>query len=70
MRTYTVLGRKVKAHDEGCAQSYREDRRAGLIYPAFQTADGPIAWAEASVRYGFCVYCGAHDPTTEGVIVK
>ena len=61
LRMFTVLGVKVKAHNAGCAQSFREDRKAGLIYGRVCDADDHskvYGWEEGSMELGFCVYCG------------
>lgn len=65
---YTVLGRRIRAHSPVCAESFREDRKAGLIYPAILVYDpslpitsGTITSHEtASVECNFCAYCGAY----------
>lgn len=61
LRTFTVFGRKVMAHSADCAKSFREDRKAGLIY--FQVCDADdrskvYDWETGSRELGFCVYCG------------
>lgn len=60
--TYTVFGRKVRAHNVDCASSFREDRKLGLIYGSVATnaTDGApfLSWEQASVELNFCVYCG------------
>ena len=70
MKTFQVLGRKVKAHNALCASSFREDRKHGLIYPAIfvegmnmnpMTAKAGVDYfnrEEASMEWDFCVYCG------------
>ncbi len=63
MRTFTVYGRKVKAHDASCADGFRTDRRYGMIYvsPLVLEDDGSmkaVSWEEASCIWDYCVYCG------------
>lgn len=61
LRVYTVLGRKVLAHSAACADSFREDRKHGLIYPQVCDADDRSKvynWEAGSRELGFCVYCG------------
>lgn len=61
LRTFTVNGRKVYAHNATCASSFREDRKHGLIYPPVCDADDRskvYGWEEGSRELGFCVYCG------------
>jgi hypothetical protein len=61
LRTYTVFGRKVRAHSAICADSFRQDRKSGLIYPPVCDADNRslvYGWEEGSRELGFCVYCG------------
>lgn len=61
---FTVLGRKVRAHNSTCADSFREDRKHGLIYPAIHVythtiRDGrPMSHEAASLECNFCCYCG------------
>lgn len=65
---YSVLGRKIRAHSAVCAESFREDRKSGLIYPAIlvfdssgPTTNGTITNHEqASVECNFCAYCGVY----------
>lgn len=42
-----------------CAESFAEDRRAGAIYPAFNTPDGAYSVERWSLVNGTCCYCGA-----------
>ena len=61
LRRYTVFGLKVMAHNANCADSFREDRKHGLIYPPVCDADDNSKvynWETGSVELGFCVYCG------------
>lgn len=61
LRTFTVLGMKVRAHNAGCAQSFREDRKVGLIYGQVCDADDHskvYGWGQGSRELDFCVYCG------------
>ena len=62
LRNYTLHGKPYKAHP-GCRQSFREDRKLGLIYGPYVEKDeqgktrflkGP---EEASVRWNMCAYC-------------
>jgi len=59
----------------GCRESYREDRRQGLVYGSVQDEDGKVyGWSWASELFGFCAYCreqlraplerGGHDDGT------
>ncbi len=63
MKTFTVYGRKVKAHNAGCADGFRTDRRLGMIYasPLVLEDDGrvtAVSWEEASRIWNYCCYCG------------
>ena len=56
--TRTVFGRKARFCGAGCAESFREDRKHGLIYPPY-SVDGKIMGVEAaSIAAEFCAYCG------------
>lgn len=56
---FTVFGARVRADSKECAESFREDRRHRLIYPSVSLEDESlISWEAASVKLGFCVYCG------------
>ena len=58
LRTYTIQGRKARLHP-ACVESFREDRKRGLIYGPYKREDG--AWymnAEAmSLDCDICPYC-------------
>ena len=59
MRTYTCQGRKFRAHDSGCADGFKTDRRYNLIYPSYNV-DGEIMSVEkASIEAEFCAYCNS-----------
>ena len=60
LRRYQRHGRVFLACDLTCANNYRADRKAGLMYGAFRFADGRFApsWEQASREAGFCAYCG------------
>lgn len=66
LKKFTVFGRKIKAHNAMCADSFRTDRKCGLIYPSYQLIEadgslGPIVSVEvASVECDFCAYCGTN----------
>ena len=57
-------GRLFLACDLTCANNYRADRKAGLMYGAFRFADGRFAlsWEQASREAAFCAYCGRANP--------
>lgn len=42
----------------GCRESYREDRKAGLIYGAMMVMDKLFGWDKGSFLAGVCAYCG------------
>lgn len=48
---------KVFCH-AGCTESWREDRRSGMIYPAVKTDAGMQNWFPWHVKAGLCPYCG------------
>ena len=69
-----VFGEKARFCDEGCCESFRCDRKHGLIYGAVW--DGPpskggkaISWEQNSIESGTCAYCGA-DLTKSGECVN
>ena len=46
--------------NEGCKESYREDRQAGLIYGQIALPDGRIVgWDQGCAELGICPYCTA-----------
>lgn len=55
----TVYGRKARFCSDGCRDGFREDRKHGLIYQAWEgPAEGTlISWEAASLAYGHCAYC-------------
>lgn len=63
LRTYTLNGRKYRAHPE-CREGFRSDRACGLIYGPYRLVfpDATFRWArdaeEASMYANVCVYCG------------
>ncbi len=62
MRTYNKNGSyPFKAHDRDCANAFKVDRAAGLIYG---TVEGCMDWEESSREYSFCAYCGTSSSTT------
>ena len=42
-----------------CRDSFREDRRQGLIYPAIHTPEGKYSAEQWSLVNCSCAYCGA-----------
>ena len=65
MMVKTVFGRKVRVCNEGCQAAFRSDRLHRLIYPSVwgkRKVGEPARWyspEEASVAFGYCVYCHA-----------
>lgn len=55
MRKYTSSGYRFLACSPGCADSFKEDRKAGLIYGCIPPA---ITWEQSSIIHKFCAYCG------------
>jgi len=55
----TVQGVKARFCNEGCKESFEEDRMAGLIYGSWEAPDGKgvIGWEEGSMAYEVCAYC-------------
>jgi len=67
--TTTVYGEKHAFCDAGCKESFREDRRQGLIYGPYLDEEGNyITVGEYSVLTGRCAYCGLQykDKEDEG----
>lgn len=56
-----VLGAKARFCNDGCRNSFKEDRQAGLIYGCWEAPDGEgtIGWEEGSIEYDVCAYCRA-----------
>lgn len=52
-----VYGARARFCDAGCRDSFREDRRRGLIYGAVLIDGVLVAPEEASLRLHYCVYC-------------
>jgi|CZKV01.1.fsa_nt_gi hypothetical protein len=50
----------ARACNVACANGFKSDRHAGLIYGPFRYANGKFAltWEEASRNANFCAYCG------------
>ena len=55
--TRTVFGRKARFH-RGCDESFREDRKHGLIYSSYLIDGKLMGVEEASLACEFCTYCG------------
>lgn len=53
----TVFGRKAMFHP-GCEDSFREDRKHGLIYSQYSVDGVLMNVEEASIACEFCAYCG------------
>ena len=69
MRTYMYNGVRFRAHDVGCADCFKQDRKLGLFYGSFRDQDtGEISgWEETSMELDFCAYCGvSSNPELEG----
>ena len=66
MKTFQHNKVKFRAHDKGCAESFKEDRRHGLIYGPYAKEDGSLHMCaeDASMDCDFCVYCGEAMPRT------
>ena len=65
MRTYNKdKTNEFRACCKACADGFREDRRAGLIYGPFRYTDGSFAMnaEEFSRETDSCVYCQADAP--------
>ena len=64
LRRYQRHSRVFLACNPTCANNYRADRKAGLMYGAFRFADGHFAlsWEQASREAGFCAYCSRPNP--------
>lgn len=63
MKKYRVRGKEFMAHDSNCADSFKEDRKHGLIYSSYRVIDDDnnstiMGVEDASVACGFCAYCG------------
>jgi len=62
LKVYSINKRKYKAHPE-CRESFREDRKNGLIYGPYRhtNEDGTKRWLsgpeEASMLWNACAYC-------------
>jgi len=56
-----MIAKKPRARfcNSGCAESFREDRRCGLIYPAIRTPAGAYSVERWSLLALTCCYCGA-----------
>jgi hypothetical protein len=65
LRKYTHGGKIFKAHRE-CASSFKEDRRAGLIYGPFEDKNGGLYQCaeDMSMDMGCCVYCRSTRSST------
>ena len=59
MRKYSAQGEKFLACSPDCADSFRTDRRYGLIYGAVRDVDTNqvFDWGAASIWFEFCAYC-------------
>ena len=63
LRTYTLHGRKYRAHPE-CRPGFVEDRKHGLIYGPYKIReeDGSERWAMTAESFSWetetCPYCG------------
>ena len=64
MRRYTYRGRKFLACDATCADSFKTDRRYGLIYGSVRIVpdNRVVSWERGSIECGFCAYCSATEP--------
>ena len=56
--TRKVFGRKACFCNKGCQDSFREDRKHGLIYPSYEVEGKLLSVEAASIQCGFCAYCG------------
>jgi len=63
----TPMGDLFLACDEGCAESFIEDRRCGLIYGLHRKPDGGwyLGREEWSIVEKRCAYCGTPVPVEE-----
>lgn len=58
-----IFGLKARFCTDGCAESFREDRKARLIYSAYKFPTGKFVNPEpASVIGNHCCYCNAACP--------
>jgi len=68
LRIYKLNGERYRAHPE-CRQSFREDRKLGLIYGPYARKDknGRVHFLrgpeEASMKWGMCAYCNKKETT-------
>ena len=68
LRKYNKNGRyPFLAHSRLCADSFKEDRAAGLIYGA---VEGCMDWESSSIEYEFCAYCGINNDVDGGIAVQ
>lgn len=58
-KTRHVFGRKAMFCCDGCAESFREDRKHGLIYGQIYVGDKLYSWEAGSIVGEFCAYCHA-----------
>ena len=65
MITRVCAGRKFLACGPGCAESFQEDRKQGLIYGSIDVKGKLYGWEEGSVVGQFCAYC---RQTAEGLL--
>ena len=63
MRTYKLNGRKFRACNINCADSFKTDRRYGAIYGPYQKESGGfyLNAESASIDCDFCVYCSTYS---------
>lgn len=55
----TVYGATSTFCDPGCRDSFREDRRHGLIYGSILIEGQIYSWEQGSLLSGQCAYCNA-----------
>ncbi len=57
----SIFGSQARFCDEECAESFKEDRKNGLIYGPYKFVGGGLAknWEEASYKDEFCAYCNS-----------
>lgn len=65
LRLYNGASRyRFYAHSKLCADSFKEDRAAGLIYGAIEPC---MDWESSSIEYRFCAYCGVNNDLDGGI---
>jgi len=57
LQTRTVLGAKVTVCSKNCADSFRQDKQMGLIYPQGFDNGQYYSWIDWCKKWGKCVYC-------------